>query len=247
MKNWKEDKFISNIKGREINLKEYYHLIKSRLWIIVLLTVLTTAAGYYYSNSNNTPLYQSSTRILINEQEGQNESMNTLMVMIKDPIVMENVRNQLELTAAPELIAGQIEVAQIGESEVIQITVTANTAKLAADIANTTAETAKTEIASILNFNGIELLSPAKENKTPVNPVTNRLTIMGLLFGLATGTGLVFLLDSLDNKVRKERDIEELLGVPVLGSIPKMKKAKLSHKQIPLPEVEVRSETIGHK
>ena len=47
--------------------------------------------------------------------------MNTLMVMIKDPIIMEKVNSELNLSRSPEGIANEITVAQIDDSQVIKI------------------------------------------------------------------------------------------------------------------------------
>src|SRR5690625_4902530 len=81
--------------AREINLKDLFRIIKKRIWIVAVIVSLTTLAGYYYSNLNNVLLYQSSTRIIIGSDSGY---MKTLMVMIKDPIIMEKVREDLGLT-----------------------------------------------------------------------------------------------------------------------------------------------------
>ncbi|MDF2903819.1 MAG: capsular polysaccharide biosynthesis protein, partial [Bacillus sp. (in: firmicutes)] len=51
--------------AKEINLKELYHLIKGRFWIVILITLLATSAGAIYSTFFTTPLYQSSTKIII--------------------------------------------------------------------------------------------------------------------------------------------------------------------------------------
>src|SRR5690625_2451908 len=136
MNNGYQESYQKNEHPKEINLMEYFEVIKRRFWIIVLVTMLIATAGYFYSYFfNNTSLYQTSTRMIFGSDT---EDMNTLMVMIKDPIIMESVRGELKLSRASDTIASQIEVSRIDDSQVVQISVIDENAKIAADIANVT-------------------------------------------------------------------------------------------------------------
>src|SRR5690625_1277396 len=120
MSSLKDKHFIEN-DVRDINLKDFFHVIKRRLWIAVVITILSTTAGYFYSNHNYTPIYETSTRIII---ESDNNYMSTLMVMIKEPIIMEKVQEELELSRSPESSAEQRPVIRVHESQDIIIIVT---------------------------------------------------------------------------------------------------------------------------
>src|SRR5690625_7302034 len=103
MSSLKDKHFIEN-DVRDINLKDFFHVIKRRLWIAVVITILSTTAGYFYSNHNYTPIYETSTRIII---ESDNNYMSTLMFMIKDPIIIEKIVEALELSRSLESNAGK--------------------------------------------------------------------------------------------------------------------------------------------
>ena len=240
----KKENFIEHTNGKDINLKEYYEVIKKRFWIIMVVTILSTVAGYFYSNHNNIPLYQTSTRIIIG---ADSEHMKTLMVMIKDPIIMEKVKNELHLSQSAEGIASQIVVEQIDASQVIRISVTNANPKLAVRLANETAKAFKSEIVSILNFKDVQLLSPAKENPYPINGDQNRTVVIAFVFGIIIGIGLVFLIDSLDETIKRDSEVEGILGVPVIGVISNMNKKKLLVKKSVKNRIEFRGETIGIK
>lgn len=230
--------------AKDINLKELYLVIKRRLWLIVVITVITTGLGAYYSYSTNTPLYQSSSRIII---EATPESRNTLEVIIKDSTVLDKVVKELGLPQSAETLAGQITVASVENSQVVSISVTDTDPNRAAKIANTTAKVFKEEIPIIMNFKDVRLLSNAKVNPWPINQSQNKLIIIALLAGLAIGIGLVFLLDSLDDTLRLDREVEEMLGLPVLGRVSKMNKMNLKKKYVKQFELELRRETFGSK
>src|SRR5690625_163853 len=223
-----KEHYVLKENVKDINIREFFVVLKRRFWIVVLVTIIATTAGYFYSTLNNSPIYQTSTRVIIDSDENY---MSTLMVMIKDPIIMEKVKEDLELSRSSESIAGQIGITRVDESQVIRIDVTDSDPKTAMEIANSTAKTFKSEVGNILEFNDVQLLSEAKQNNSPINENQNRTVIIAFVFGLITGIGLVFLLDSLDETVHKDSQVEEILGVPVIGVISNMKIKKISTKK----------------
>lgn len=236
-----ENKRDYNIHNKEISVSGFFDVIKSGIWIILVVTALSTLGGYLM-NDNHVSLYQTETRIIIGSDS---EYMKTLMVMIKDPIVMEEVKTSLQLSRSSENIANQVDVARIDESQVIKITVTDTEPSMAAAIANTTAAAFKDKVVDILEFDDVQLLSNAKENSYPINESQNRTIILLFVFGLIAGVGLVFVLDSLDESVKKDREIEEILGVPVLGAVTRIKVKKMNNIQEGKPkqqQIEIRGD-----
>ncbi len=55
---------------------------------------------------------------------------------------------------------------------------------------------------------------------TKVGPRTTRNAVLGVVLGVVLGLGLVFLMEALDTRVRSAKTIREVLGVPLLGSLP---------------------------
>src|SRR5699024_10111614 len=108
-----------HIHAKEISVKGFFDVIKRGTWMILIVTVLSTMGGYLM-NDQHELLYQTETRIII---DSDSEYMKTLMVMIKDPIVMEEVKTHLQLSRSAEALANQVEVERIDESQVIKITV----------------------------------------------------------------------------------------------------------------------------
>ncbi|WP_237389626.1 YveK family protein [Bacillus sp. USDA818B3_A] len=231
-------------KAKEINLKELFSVIKKRLWMVIVITIVTTAIGTYYSNTTYKPVYQTACRIIV---EDTPDNRTTLLVIIKDTVVLEKVVNELGLPVTPETLAGQITVESIEGSQVISIGVTESNPEMAANIANTTARIFKEEIPKIMKSSNVRILSEAKINSWPINPPGNQMKIISVVIGLVIGMGLVFLLDSLDEKLRTNREVEVLLGLPVLGRIPKKNKKNLKVKRGKQMEFDARGESIGDK
>ncbi|WP_368657382.1 YveK family protein [Metabacillus halosaccharovorans] len=238
-----EDRRLNEFKqSKEIDLKEVFMIIKRYVWIILLITILSTSAGAFYSVSTYSPLFQSTARIIIGADSNM---ITTLKVIIQDSTVLEKVVQKLNLPYSAESLSGKISVGSIENSQVVTISVVDSNPKQAATIANTVAETYKDEIPAIMDFKDVRLLSEAKEIPFPINENQNRTIIIAAIGGIVIGIGLAFLLDSLNNSIRKEHEVEELLGIPVLGSVDKMKKKNMQKKKGKKTSFEQRSETLG--
>ncbi|MED1205189.1 YveK family protein [Heyndrickxia acidicola] len=218
-----------HLKTKEINLKELYAVLKRRMWVVFAMAVIGALAGGFYSYTTHIPLYQTSSRIIISADP---DYRTTLQVIIKDPTVLEKVVEQLGLQTTPEALANKIDVESIDSSQVVSIVVTDNNPNRAAQIANTTATIFKNEIPNIVGFNKVALLSPAKVNPSPINQNQYRIILIALAAGIFLGVGLVFLLESLDETVKAETEIELVLGLPILGEISRMSKKNIKKKII---------------
>jgi capsular polysaccharide biosynthesis protein len=229
-------------RRKEINLKDHFTIIKKRLWILILLTFITTSIGMIKNTFFVTPLYQSTTRIII----GADELMITnLKVLMRDSSVLQLVANSLGINRSPEGLAQQISVNSVENSQIVSISVIDTDPKIAAEIANTTANIFKDEIPNIIGFDNVKLLTAAKINPFPINPAQNSTIIMFALAGLVIGIGIIYFLDSLDDSIRSNEDIENLLGLTLLGNISKMNKKSMKKKKSKVENIELRGETIG--
>ncbi|WP_349408723.1 YveK family protein [Pseudalkalibacillus sp. SCS-8] len=223
-----------------ISLKEIFETLKKRLAMILLITLVATAASGLISYMFLTPIYQSSTQILVNQSnENQQvdfnqvrtnvEMINTYRVIIKSDNILEKVQNKLDSNESVSQLDSMIQVNSEQNSQVFTVSVQHSDPEMAATIANTVASTFESEIKEImkLNVSNVTILSKADTPMSPIKP--NPMLNMAIAFvvGLMAGVGLAFLLEYLDNTVKTEQDIEKQLELPVLGVI-----AEMNEKQI---------------
>ncbi len=76
------------------------------------------------------------------------------------------------------------------------------------------------DITGPMKTNNVRVLERAIVPGTPVRPKPVQNLLVGLLLGLGTGIGLAFVIEALDNTIKTQQDVEQLLGVPVLGLVP---------------------------
>ncbi|KAA0958763.1 YveK family protein [Planococcus kocurii] len=225
-----------------ISLQDLFKTLKKRAGLIALLTILAITIAGVVSFLVLTPMYETSTQILVNQEAteasqltNQNiqtdlQLINTYSVIIKSPAILDEVSSQLGLDMSVEQLNSKITVATAENSQVVNVTVQDEDPALAVDIANTTAKVFEGEIKELMNVDNVSILSPAvlKENPSPVapNPMLNM--AIAAVIGLMLGVGIAFLLEYLDTTIKTEQDIEDILGVPLLGVISPIKEdAKL--------------------
>lgn len=218
-----------------ISIKDIFKTLKKRWKLIMLLTLIAALISGSISYFLLTPVYESSTQILVNQKQSENQldstqirsnidMINTYSVIIKSPAILEKVIDELELEQSVEQLSEKITINSQENSQVFSLTVQDSNPSKAVEIANTVSETFQKEIKDIMNVDNVSVLAKAeiKENPSPVkpNPVLN--IAIAVVVGLMAGVGLAFLLEYMDNTIKDEEDIERLLELPILGSIQKI-------------------------
>ncbi|EIM06145.1 chain length regulator [Planococcus antarcticus DSM 14505] len=218
-----------------ISLREVYLILKNRMRLILAITIafmiMTALISYYMI----TPIYQTSTQLLISQQQTEagldSQSIETDLQLvatyseiIKSPIILEQVVSQLELGISYEELQEKVTVEIAESSQLLNIVVADADLAAAVKIANKTAEIFEVEIMELMNADNVSILSPAvvMENQTPISPNPPLNILLSAIVGLLVGAALAMILRYLDTTLRGEKDIQDVLGIPVLGSISPM-------------------------
>ncbi|MGN7938763.1 Wzz/FepE/Etk N-terminal domain-containing protein [Virgibacillus sp. 6R] len=216
-----------------ISLKDLFLTLKKRLSLIIIIAAIATATSGIVSYFLLTPIYQSSTQILVNQAKSEQQTytnsdvqanvqlVNTYNVIIKSPAILDKVIEKEKLDITVGELNELVTVSSEQNSQVVNIAVQNEDPQRAANIANSIASTFKQEITTIMNVDNVSILTQAElgEKQSPIKPKPVMNMAIALVVGLMAGVGLVFLLEYLDNTLKSEQDIENQLGLPVLGAI----------------------------
>ncbi|PEQ95230.1 capsular biosynthesis protein [Bacillus sp. AFS006103] len=215
-----------------ISLKELLETLKKRLLLIISITLIAAIVSGVVSYFFLTPIYQASTQILVNQAktdqafdyyqvETNLQLINTYNVIIKSPVILDKVAEELDLDMTGTQLSEMITVGSEKESQVVNLSVQNTDPKVAAQIANKTAEVFKKEIVNIMKIDNISVLSKADvtENPSPIKPQPLLNVAIAMVVGLMAGVGIAFLLEYFNNTIKNEQDIEKTLGLPILGVI----------------------------
>jgi capsular polysaccharide biosynthesis protein len=219
-----------------ISLKEIAQTLRKRLMLISLIAAVAVAVSGLISYFILTPVYQASTQMLVNQKTSEQpmldpnqirssvEIINTYKQIIQSPAILDIVVKDLNLQLSTDTLKSKISVSSEQNSQVFNLTVQDEDPAQAVKLANAISNTFASEVKTIMTINNVKILSPAvlKDNPSPIKPKPLLNMAIALVVGLMAGVGIAFLLEYLDNTIKTEEDIQKVLGLPVLGAIPKI-------------------------
>ncbi|WP_077214409.1 YveK family protein [Bacillus dakarensis] len=214
---------------KEINLKVLFGVLKRRMRLILIISAITTVLAGLYSLSLEAgpPRYQSSASILLSGEVGAN---TTLEVILRDPVVLDSVVEELGLAKSSSELNSQIDFSSEG-GRILKIFAVDSNPELAAEIANSTANNFTKQLGSILGMYETKVLSEAQVSSTPVfvdSVSILKFIIGGFAAGFIISIGVVLFLDSLNETIQSEREIEQLLALPAIGYVSKIDKKNIN-------------------
>ncbi len=104
----------------------------------------------------------------------------------------------------------------------------------------------ETQLTSMLADGFAKVLEEAPETSVPISPRVAITLWTALMIGLVLGVGLTVLLEFVDDSVRSPQDVEEVVGLPLLGTLPSILTAQFKRGAHAPVEVELaRAEFIS--
>lgn len=217
-------------------------LLLRRIWekkiLIVLVTLLFTAVSLAYSIFLVTPQYSSTTKVYVANQKkddkaitAQDVQLGSLLVkdykeIILSNKVMEDVAEKSGLGLTAKELAKKVSVEAPKDTRIISISVQDKDPQVASDLANTVKEISADQIKEVTKIDDVTTLEEAKAATSPSSPNIPRNVILATALGFILAVAGVVLFELLDDRVKRAEDIEETMGLVLLGAVPDTKTGK---------------------
>ena len=223
-----------------MELRDYLRILRQSWVLIVLLTLLGIGAGAAYSIIT-TPKFSSSAKVFVSTSAGSTVSelqqgntftqqrVKTYADLATTPIVLLPVIEELSLETSAQDLAQQITATAPLDTSLIEITATDADPELAAAVATAvsdsltqvvqTIEASEAEDGTTRSAVKLTLVQHAAVPEAPVSPNVPLNVALGGLVGLALGIGIAVLRETLDTRIRNERDVELVTDTPIIGGI----------------------------
>lgn len=210
-----------------------------KLWIkkffIVFVGLLVGTIALLGSVFFIKPKYTSTTRIYVvsrssdtslTNQDLQAGSylVNDYKEVITSSEVLSSVIDQEKLSMSAGELSKEIAVTIPTDTRVISISVTDTDAQRACDIANTVREVAAEKIKAVTKVDDVTTLESATKPSHPSSPNVKKNAVIGALAGVFLAIVGILVAEVLDDRVRRPEDIEETLGMTLLGVVPDVDK-----------------------
>jgi|OpeIllAssembly_1097287.scaffolds.fasta_scaffold37826_2 capsular polysaccharide biosynthesis protein len=227
-----------------MQLQDYARILLKRGWIILLLT-LVAAAGAYGFSKLQTPIYRSTVKLSTVPSRpsdyGQTLAIKNLLRLyvqqMQSPKITQQVIDKLQLDVSTTKFVSQTNFNADESTLTIEIEARHPLPEVAAKMAQTLAEV-------FVSYHNQENLQIDQQDRVLVNllnnatspdifsPKTSVNVLAGAILGALIGLIVIFVLEWLESDiVRSPEDVERVLGLTVLGSIPVMEAESAAHKK----------------
>ena len=146
----------------------------------------------------------------------------------REIILSQNVLSQaieeLKLDMTPAELSKKISVSVPTDTRILSITAKDGDPKEAARIANGLRNVAAEKIISVTKVSDVTTLDEAEVPQSPSSPNIRRNVLLGFIAGAGLMVVLLVVVEVLDDRVKRPEDIEELMGLTLLGVVPDIKK-----------------------
>lgn len=223
----------------EIDVLQLFRALWKRKLVILLVAIITSSVTFAYSTFVIKPEFTSMTRIyVVNRDQGEkssltNQDLQAGSSLVKDyreiilsQDVLEEVVSDLKLDLTPKDLANKIKVTVPVDTRIVSVSVSDRVPEEASLIANSLREVAAQKIISITRVSDVTTLEEARPATSPSSPNIKRSTLIGFLAGVIGTSVIVLILELLDTRVKRPKDIEDTLQMTLLGIVPNLNKLK---------------------
>ena len=221
----------------EIDIFATLKVLWKRKFSIILVALVFAIAAFGYSAFLAKKEYQSTSRIYVVSRQNQdnnawtNSDLQAGAYLVKDYreiILSQNVLSQaieeLKLDMTPAELSKKISVSVPTDTRILSITAKDGDPKEAARIANGLRNVAAEKIISVTKVSDVTTLDEAEVPQSPSSPNIRRNVLLGFVAGAGLMLVLLVVVEVLDDRVKRPEDVEELMGLPLLGVVPDIKK-----------------------
>ncbi|NQK45305.1 capsular biosynthesis protein CpsC [Streptococcus suis] len=220
----------------EIDVLSLLKTLWSKKFLIIITALFGAGIAFVYSSFLVTPQFDSTTRIYVVSQNVEagagltNQELQAGTYLVKDykeiilsQDVLSRVKTELGLV---EDISAKITVNIPVDTRIVSITVRDADPNESARIANSLRTVAAQKIIEVTKVSDVTTLEEAVPAEQPSAPNTKRNIAIGILAGGMLAVSLILIVEVLDDRVKRPQDVEEVMGMTLLGVVPDTKKLK---------------------
>lgn len=219
----------------ELDLKELLMLFWNKKVKILLIVAIFMLIGVIYTIGFVTPVYTSSTTLLLATSGNSADKTNTITTtditlnsklvstystLIKSKTVLRQVISNLGINISEDELEKNITVSQEKDTEIIRISVTNADATTAAKVANEVAKVFSQRVSEIYKINNVQVVDQAEVDTIPSNINHAKDIMIFACVGIVVSVMYVLIANMLDTTIKTAEEVEKEFKVPVLASIP---------------------------
>ena len=226
-----------------MDLRHYAGILLRRWPLILVFASLAAASAYAYA-SQAPQMYRSTAHLSVTPStidfftgEAVQRLLNNYSIRLRSSAFAKEFAPRVSPSARPEEVAGKVRAVAAPNEFRISVEVDDADPQRAQQIANAAAyafvEKIRAEAASRPNQDKqdiyLEVFEPAEAPGSPFSPRPRRDALGGAMVGAIIACVVAVLLEAIDDSVKTATEAEALLGLPVLGRIPRRGRTGVLH------------------
>ena len=219
-----------------MTLLELLQLMRKHLRLVIALPIVCAIAMGLVSFLFMPNTYTASTSMYVLVQSDNTTGATMSTDLSASQMITNDVANLITSDRVTKDTAAALQMNSLDDydiavnsettTRVLTLSVTGQDAQSTAIIANELAKNVSAVAQEVMNVQSVNVIDEAATPESPSGPNRMMYTAVAFLAGLFLAVAIVVLMDVLNTRVRGAEDVEELLGVPVIGRIPAMKEGK---------------------
>lgn len=223
-----------------MTLLELLQLMRKHLKLVILLPIVCALAMGVYSYAFMANTYTASISMYVLAKQSSSSSNNDNGVNYQSLNASQMLANDVSTLLKSDRVAADTaddlhmsslkgystKVTSETTSRVITLQVTGSDPDTAAAVANKMASNVSKVAQQVMDVQSVNVIDEAVSPATPSGPNRTMYTAVAFLAGLFVAIAIVVLSDMLNTRVRNADEVEELLGLPVIGRMPAVKGGK---------------------
>jgi len=221
------------IRNEEIiKIEDILDILLKRWKMILSVTLLATLTAGIISFFIIAPKYEASTKVFIGKENTKDQNYNNSDIQMYQQLLktyagvittndlVEKAIEKADLNVTSKEVLETLTVTPSPNTQILEIKYTSTDKVLSRDLVNAvTTQFIKTSTDLIPNGN-VKIIESVKMPENPVSPNKKMNIAIAFLLGLMISVGFAFLLEFMDNTFKTKEQLEQILGVPVIGAIP---------------------------
>ena len=228
---------MKNNQYISIEIADLFRTLLTKWWIfLICITILSGIAAYISINIDDEYIAQST--LFIGKESGvidsitlstislNNQLISDYIGIIKSRSVSQQVINELNMGMSVAQFQSRVSVAGVVGSRMFTVSFFHNDPNLAADVVNKINQVIILKAEEIIGVKNIQVIDEAIVPKVPFTPNRRRNVAIAGAIGAIIGFLIIFLVEFFDQTFKKQEDVEKILGLNILGTIPVFKGEK---------------------
>ncbi len=217
------------MEDRLFDFEEIFYLFKKKFWIIIVVTAITTSLAVV-KVSKLQPSYSATAKIFMgngndmlqvyseSELSYYSQFITIFSEISKIDGFLDDTLKEHKIDKTSLEVASALSFSASANTPIVNIYYSSYTDDQMAETLDAVCEVLLDKVKEIMPTTNPTILSEAKV--TTIYPNKTKLPIIAFAAGIILSIGLILVLDYLDTRIISKKQLEKIVPVPVLGSIP---------------------------